>query len=238
MTFGKWNSTGSLTFSDGDILFAENLNSSLLACVPIGGIIKVGEYTPKSTIGSCFKYCNGTTLSDSDSPLNGSALPNLGSFYQNATDILSTSATTISIPQGVYKKIDFSMGGTGTEQSQYITLNTATGNYTNYVLYASNGGTAVEQTNSTSSGVGAFLTGDYGYTIVGTMSFSTNFAVINHTHTYNRSHASDYAVCKVGNTFVSLTASPTSIAFPSNGVNHISVIGHKILTGSYFIRVK
>ena len=78
MTYGKWNASGSLTFADGDVLTASNINTSFTICPPIGAIMgwhKSFSNTPSLQEG--WVECNGQTLSDSDSPYNGQTIPDL-----------------------------------------------------------------------------------------------------------------------------------------------------------------
>lgn len=86
MTFGKWNSGGSLIWADGDILLAANLNDSAgIPMVPIGGVVSwMKNMTGVPNLPSAWQECNGTAISDADSPLSGTTAktPNLnGSCY-------------------------------------------------------------------------------------------------------------------------------------------------------------
>lgn len=80
MTYYKWNNLGSLTNRDGDFLVAASLNGILEnVCSPIGAILPWAKASFSTQVGlpTGWVECNGQTLSDSDSPLNGEAIPNL-----------------------------------------------------------------------------------------------------------------------------------------------------------------
>jgi len=79
MAFGKWNVTGDLTWVDSEILFSSELNDTLDEAIqPVGSIMawaKSFTGVPNLPIG--WVECDGSTLSDSDSPLDGETLPDL-----------------------------------------------------------------------------------------------------------------------------------------------------------------
>ncbi len=83
MSNGEWNTDGEIDFTYGDKLTAENLNNTFTAAPPIGSIIYLHKsLTGVPSIINCYVECNGQTLSDADSPLNGQVLPDLnGSNY-------------------------------------------------------------------------------------------------------------------------------------------------------------
>jgi len=80
MTFYKWNTSGELTWSDGDALTSSDLDNSMdETIVPIGtvvGWIKSFTGVP-ATLPSGWNEADGTTLSDADSPMDGETLPDL-----------------------------------------------------------------------------------------------------------------------------------------------------------------
>jgi len=84
---------------DGDILTAGTVTSTSglngitttinLTTVPIGGIIAWGKsITGCPTLSANFMECDGSTINDADSPMNGQEVPNLnagGRFLYGAT---------------------------------------------------------------------------------------------------------------------------------------------------------
>ena len=80
MAFEKWNTSGKLTFSDGDILYGDDLSDNIDEVMPpIGAVIswlKSLAGVP-ATLPLGWVECNGQVLSDSDSPLNGITIPDL-----------------------------------------------------------------------------------------------------------------------------------------------------------------
>jgi len=80
MAFEKWNTSGKLTWSDGEILYSADLNGSIDETTPpIGSIIawnKTFTSVPQ-TLPAGWVECDGSVISDADSPLNGETLPNL-----------------------------------------------------------------------------------------------------------------------------------------------------------------
>ncbi len=91
----KWNTSGILTWGDGDILFAADLNDSMQASqVMIGGIIPWAKsITGVPSLPASYVECDGAVLSDANSPLDGETMPDLNStqrFLRGA----ATSGTT------------------------------------------------------------------------------------------------------------------------------------------------
>ena len=80
MSFGKWNTSGELTWGDGECLSYSDLNDSVdEAVLPIGSVVawlKSFTGTPQS-LPSGWLECDGSTISDGDSPLNGQTLPDM-----------------------------------------------------------------------------------------------------------------------------------------------------------------
>lgn len=78
MTFYKWLN-GVLQWSAGDKNSSSNLNNSIdQTAIPIGGIIPWAKnITGVPALREGFVECNGQTLSDADSPLNGQVIPDL-----------------------------------------------------------------------------------------------------------------------------------------------------------------
>lgn len=91
----KWNSAGELTWGSGDKLYSSDLNDTIqYTTPPIGGVIawlKSFSGVP-STLPSGWVECNGQTLSDADSPLNGQTIPDLNG--DSATPKFLRGATT------------------------------------------------------------------------------------------------------------------------------------------------
>lgn len=100
MAFNEWNTSGELTYTSGDALTAANLNDCIDETTPpIGAIIAWAKSLTgvPATLPSGWVECNGQSLSDADSPLNGQTIPNLNAsgggtqrFLRGAT----TSGTT------------------------------------------------------------------------------------------------------------------------------------------------
>lgn len=80
MTYGKWNTSGELTWATGGTVIASDMNTSFgKAIPPIGSVMfwcKSFTGVP-GTLPTGWVECNGATISDSDSPLNGQTLPTL-----------------------------------------------------------------------------------------------------------------------------------------------------------------
>ena len=79
MSDTKWNSSGELTFTDGDSLPAAELNDTFeIGCPPIGSILPWAKsFTGVPTLPQGWAECDGSTVSDAESPLNGQTLPDL-----------------------------------------------------------------------------------------------------------------------------------------------------------------
>lgn len=93
----KWNTSGDLTFGDGSILYAADINDSVGETTPpIGAVIAwLKSYTnTPATLPSGWVECNGQTLADGDSPYNGQVIPNLNTGTQRFLRGSSTSGTT------------------------------------------------------------------------------------------------------------------------------------------------
>lgn len=80
MAFYKWLTTGELNWADGQVLTAADLNGSIDETTPpIGGIIAwLKSFTGvPATLPAGWVECDGSVLSDADSPLNGETIPDL-----------------------------------------------------------------------------------------------------------------------------------------------------------------
>jgi len=80
MAFGKWNTSGELTWADGEVLNAADLNDSIDETTPpIGAVIAwMKSFTGvPATLPGGWVECDGSVISDADSPLNGETLPDL-----------------------------------------------------------------------------------------------------------------------------------------------------------------
>ena len=75
----KWNTSGALTWTTNEVLKSSDLNDSIGdVFVPIGGVIAwLKSLSSVPAITQDWVECNGQTLSDSDSPLNGITIPDL-----------------------------------------------------------------------------------------------------------------------------------------------------------------
>lgn len=96
MAFNKWNTSGELTWADNDKLTAADLNDSIDETTPpIGAVIawlKTFTGVPQ-TLPTGWMECDGSTISDADSPLNGQTLPDLNaSKFLKGADTSGTSA--------------------------------------------------------------------------------------------------------------------------------------------------
>lgn len=101
MTFGRWNTSGALTWVDGGAPgsagrgYSDDFNKAVQVGVPVGGKVawlKSLTGTPAS-LPAGWAECDGSTISDSDSPMNGQALPNLNSTHRMLRGS-TTSGTT------------------------------------------------------------------------------------------------------------------------------------------------
>lgn len=80
--------------SDGDVLYASEVNNFNSGIVPIGSVISwLKSLTNCPALPSGFVECNGQVLSDADSVFNGVTLPNLNGNL-NVLYGKSTSGTT------------------------------------------------------------------------------------------------------------------------------------------------
>lgn len=79
MTFGKWNNTGSLTWANGSPVLNTDLTDSMYAAPPIGTIMPWYKFMTgvPATLPEGWKECDGTQVSDADSPMNGVNVPDL-----------------------------------------------------------------------------------------------------------------------------------------------------------------
>jgi len=80
MAFAKWNTSGELTWADRDTLTHTDLNDSIDGVAPaIGTIVAwLKSFTGvPSTLPEGWVECNGQSLSDANSPLNGETIPDL-----------------------------------------------------------------------------------------------------------------------------------------------------------------
>jgi len=78
MAFGKFSS-GELDWKKGGVLTASDLNQIAKVIPPIGGIIpwlKTLTGVPQ-TLPAGYAECDGSAISDGDSPLDGETLPDL-----------------------------------------------------------------------------------------------------------------------------------------------------------------
>ena len=130
MAFNKWNTSGELTWANGDTVSASDLDDAVDETTPpIGGVIawlKSLTGVP-ATLPSGWVECNGQTLSDSDSPLNGQVIPNLNAsgggtqrFLRGATTSGTTGGadsvtlTTTELPAHTHTIAIDNTGGFGT----------------------------------------------------------------------------------------------------------------------------
>lgn len=100
MTYGEWNNSGETTYYNSQILYADDLNLTMSVGIPIGGI--VGWVDNLGELGSInlpdnWQLCDGTTISDSDSPLNGETVPDLNAenkYLRGNTTSTGSGGTT------------------------------------------------------------------------------------------------------------------------------------------------
>ncbi|VVB59068.1 Uncharacterised protein [Candidatus Anstonella stagnisolia] len=96
MAFGKWLS-GLLQWNSGVAIIASDLNTSIQGTAPpIGSIVAwLKSYTNAiSSLPAGFVECNGQTLSDADSPLNGDTIPNLNNASAAGVKYLKGNTTS------------------------------------------------------------------------------------------------------------------------------------------------
>jgi len=82
MTFGRWTTSGTLDWVPGEVLYAAELNETLEDTMPpIGSIIAWNKNYSGSvpSINSGWLECDGSVISDADSPFNGDTMPDLNS---------------------------------------------------------------------------------------------------------------------------------------------------------------
>lgn len=96
-TIGRWNTTGSVEWTGSETLYAADLNTSIGSVFPPIGVICAWDKdfggVPGSTLPECWVECDGSTISDSDSPMDGQVLPNLNGhryFLKGGTSAGST----------------------------------------------------------------------------------------------------------------------------------------------------
>ena len=86
MTLYKWDNNGALTWADEKVLGYSDLNGSIQSVfIPIGGVVawlKSLTGTP-ATLPEGWVECNGQSLSDANSPLNGETIPDLNGSSGN-----------------------------------------------------------------------------------------------------------------------------------------------------------
>lgn len=99
MTNTAWNSSGTTTLTDGDAASAPEMNDTLvIGCPPIGSVL--GYHPTLSGVPSLpgqggWVECNGQTLSDSESPLDGEVIPDLnGTTDADSRFLRGTSSAT------------------------------------------------------------------------------------------------------------------------------------------------
>ena len=114
MAFFKWLN-GLLQFDAGTPITASDFNGSIQNTVaPIGSIAAfLANFTGAPSIPSGWVACNGQTLSDADSPINGQVIPNLNNSGGTSANYYLRGAT--------------SSGGTGgsTTNGHTETINTS-----------------------------------------------------------------------------------------------------------------
>lgn len=100
MSNGKWLQTGKVDWKTGDYNIWDELNETIEnASPPIGSIIawnKEFNGAP-ATLPEGWVECDGSTISDADSPYDGVAVPSLNStnkFLRGATTSGSTGGAT------------------------------------------------------------------------------------------------------------------------------------------------
>jgi len=79
MSDTKWDSNGAVTYTDGENPTGASLNDTLeIGCPPIGTICGWSDnITGTPSLPGSWVLCDGSTVSDSESPLNGQTLPDL-----------------------------------------------------------------------------------------------------------------------------------------------------------------
>ena len=102
MTYGKWNDSGGLDYTDtvgSNTLFSGDLNITFQVMIPLGGLVAFakGLSGVPQTYPDSFVECDGSAISDADSPFDGQTLPDINStqrFIRGATTSSTTSDVT------------------------------------------------------------------------------------------------------------------------------------------------
>jgi hypothetical protein len=82
------------TFADNNILTAGQLNDNFTLLPPIGTIVSWAKsLTGTPALPANWVECNGATLSDAGSPLNGQVMPNLNATNRFLRGSTSSGAT-------------------------------------------------------------------------------------------------------------------------------------------------
>lgn len=137
----KWTQSGTLNFADDATFASSDYNTTIeQGNLPIGSVIAWHKSITgaPATMPGCWVECNGQTLSDSDSPLDGQTLPNLNgnnNFLRCATTSGGTGGTathshtvtggSIAINAGASTNAGITAGsfGTGATSSLPIYMN-------------------------------------------------------------------------------------------------------------------
>lgn len=100
MTMGKFSNNSITTWDDAlgtcQSLIASDLNTTVGGSqVPIGAILNwLKSFTGTPSIPAGFKECDGTAVSDANSPLNGQTVPNLNGGNRFTRGTSGTTGTT------------------------------------------------------------------------------------------------------------------------------------------------
>ena len=116
----RWAATGLTNWTSGEYLFAADLNTTIAyAMPPIGSLLAWAKTTTgvPATLPAGWIECDGSTVSDADSPINGQAVPNLNG---------STDATK------KYLRGNTTSGGTGGITAHGHTVSATTHGMTDY----------------------------------------------------------------------------------------------------------
>jgi len=89
MTYGKFSSLGVPSIEGGDKLSVAKWNETFNCLAPVGSVMPhLTSFTGVPTIPLGWCECDGSTISDSESPLNGVTIPDLngdGKFLRGNT---------------------------------------------------------------------------------------------------------------------------------------------------------
>jgi len=96
MSDSKWNSSGVPTFADDTFPTDREYNDTItFGSYPIGAVIGWAKsFTSVPSIPQGWKECDGTSISDSESPMNGQVAPSMNSGTQRFLRGADTSGGT------------------------------------------------------------------------------------------------------------------------------------------------